>query len=130
MSALNDLHARFADRAQFFVVYVREAHAADSRSPDPTTSINEPRTSDEREDVARTCATRLSLRLPMLIDGMDGAAERAYDAWPDRIYVVDREGKIHYRGGHGPFGFDPRALERVLEQLVPANQTEDDDGRR
>jgi len=118
VSALNELEARYRDRVQFFVVYVREAHAADGRSPDRATSINEPRTADERADVARTCSTRLALHLPMLIDGMDNAVERAYDAWPDRIYVVGRDGKVHHRGGHGPFGFDTDELGAVLRMLA------------
>lgn len=51
---------------------------------------------------------------------MENAAERAYGAWPDRLYLVDTAGKIAYRGAPGPRGFKPEELEAALKALLPA----------
>jgi len=127
VSALNRLYAEHGEEVQFFVVYLREAHAADSRWPDRRTNVKEPTTLDERLDVAETCAVRLAIELPMLIDGMDDAVGRAYDSWPDRIFLIGRDGRIAYKGGHGPWGFSPRELAAAIEAL-PAPAEDDDEG--
>lgn len=54
----------------------------------------------------------------MLIDNMDNAVEEAYAAWPDRLYVVGKDGAIVYKGGAGPQGFNPREMEEALEKLI------------
>jgi len=51
---------------------------------------------------------------------MSNAANDAYAAWPERIYIIDESGHIAYRGGIGPFNYkpeeaadgSPRATER------------------
>jgi hypothetical protein len=58
----------------------------------------------------------------MLVDNMDNAAFEAYSAWPERIYILSPNGRIHYEGGPGPFGFDPdearESLDSLLERLA------------
>ncbi len=98
-------------------MYIREAHPAGSARPDPKVKVDDPETLDERCDVAKRCLADLGLEIPTLIDGMDDAAERAYDAWPDRLYLVDADGKIAYRSGPGPRGFKPEELEAALKTL-------------
>jgi len=39
----------------------------------------------------------------------------AYTAWPDRLYVIDAEGRIVYKSRPGPFGFK---IEPVAEALA------------
>jgi len=34
---------------------------------------------------------------------MTNAANDAYSAWPERIYIIDESGRIAYAGGMGPF---------------------------
>lgn len=60
----------------------------------------------------------LDISIPMLIDDMDNTAEIAYAAWPDRLYVVTKEGEIGYKGGVGPGGFRPREMEKALKNLI------------
>jgi len=36
---------------------------------------------------------------------------------PDRIYVIDRDGRVAYKGGRGPFGFKPGEMEQTLLTL-------------
>jgi len=65
------------------------------------------------------CRTKLELEeLPTLVDDVDDAVNAAYAAWPDRLYLVDVDGRIAYHGGRGPFGFAPDELEAAIRALV------------
>lgn len=84
--------------------------------------VEEPSTSVERHAVAGTCSASLGLEaIPVLVDDMEGTADRAYEAWPDRLFLLDREGRVAYRSGPGPFGFLPDDLEDAIErETAPA----------
>jgi hypothetical protein len=81
-------------------------------------SVRDPRTQDERLAVAGTCAVGLRMRMPMAVDGADNAVASVYGGWPDRLYLVGRDGTIAYQGGDGPFGFKPAELGRAIEALL------------
>jgi hypothetical protein len=77
--------------------------------------VEEPKTLAERRKTAEACFAALDLRgFTGLVDGPDDAVDAAYEAWPDRLFVIDAEGRIAYRSGPGPFGFDVDAWERAL----------------
>lgn len=107
-------------------MYVREAHALDSRMPSgggANPILEDPRTLAERSEVASVCIAELDLgELPALVDDLDDSVSSAYAAWPDRLYLVDVDGRIAYHGGRGPFGFDPDGLARAIEDLVEAER--------
>jgi Iodothyronine deiodinase len=44
--------------------------------------------------------------------------DKAYSAWPERIYVIAPGGRIEYRAEPGPFGFEPDQAEKVLKRLL------------
>jgi type I thyroxine 5'-deiodinase len=77
-----------------------------------------PRDYGERAAVAGACSRDLRVELPALVDAMDDSTERAYTAWPDRIYVVDREGKVAYKSEAGPFGFKTDLLADALGRVA------------
>ena len=52
------------------------------------------------------------------MDDPDNRVERAYTAWPDRLYVIDRDGRVAYKSAAGPFGFKPAAVEEALKRLT------------
>lgn len=56
--------------------------------------------------------------LPVLVDSIDDTAGKAYSAWPDRLYVIDAEGKLAYVGAPGPRGFQPAEIPPVLKKLL------------
>jgi Iodothyronine deiodinase len=60
------------------------------------------------------------MRMPMAVDGADNAVASVYGGWPDRLYLVGRDGTIAYQGGDGPFGFKPAELGRAIEALLAA----------
>jgi hypothetical protein len=49
---------------------------------------------------------------------MKNTAQRAYAGWPDRFYVIDKEGKVVFRGAPGPRGFKPPEAEAALKKLL------------
>ncbi len=120
MSALNRLYETYGEQAAFFLVYIREAHPTDSTRPDRQIRIEDPETEAERQEVAQSCASDLGLKMPILIDNIDNATEQAYSAHPDRLFLINEEQHIAYRGGQGPRGFKPDELEKALQELLGA----------
>ena len=112
------MRARYADRADFYAVYIREAHPLDgwrmASNDRAGIKFKQPRTIAERTDVAERCCGALKMTMPLLIDRLDNGVAEAYSAFPDRLYVIDRDGRVGYKGGRGPFGFEPRDMEEEL----------------
>jgi type I thyroxine 5'-deiodinase len=80
--------------------------------------FNQPRTLEERRALARLLPERLQYRLPVALDPVEGPAEKAYSAWPERIYVIGKGGRIEYKAEPGPFGFTPEKAEPSLKRLL------------
>lgn len=81
--------------------------------------IEEPLTLEERCENAHHCKEALGLGvIPALIDGLDNAAERAYEAWPNRIVLIDADGRIAWRSKPGPLGFVPIELNAAIQREV------------
>ena len=76
------------------------------------------KTAEERHNVAGVCLTKLGIELPAVIDEPDNRVERAYTGWPDRLYVIDRDGRVAYKSAAGPFGFKPAEVEAALKRLL------------
>jgi type I thyroxine 5'-deiodinase len=67
--------------------------------------------------MGQMCVVKLGIKIPAVLDKFDNATERAYTAWPDRIYLVDRDGRIVYKSAPGPFGFHAEYLAAALAHL-------------
>jgi len=119
---LDELAKSYGDKATFFGVYIREAHADGEdqviRNLDEGVIYSQPESADERADVASACMLRYNFSFPMLLDGMDNDAEEKYISWPDRLYIVGSDGKIAYQGGLGPFYFDVDEFEGEMAKLT------------
>ena len=103
-------------------MYIKEAHPEDGwqmpKNKQEGIEVNQPKTDNERDKVATTCATKLALTIPFVVDGMDNKVGEVYAGWPDRIYVVGKDGKITYKGGPGPAGFSVKEMEAKLADIV------------
>ncbi len=99
-------------------IYIREAHPADSPRARAGSRVNDPITYAERVEVATQCAKELELGMPFAIDDMDDTVARAYDAHPDRIYIVGADGRIAYQGARGPKGFKVDEMTEKLANMV------------
>ncbi len=78
--------------------------------------VEDPRTIDERRQVADRCKTTLGFGYATYVDDVDDETSKAYAAKPTRLYLLDEEGRVVYHGGLGPWGFHPRELERAIEE--------------
>jgi hypothetical protein len=103
-------------------VYVREAHPIDGwrmESNDRVgVAVAQPKAELERVAVATQCHDLLEMSMPVLIDGIDDRVGHAYSGMPDRLYVIDRDGKVAFQSGRGPFWFNPGEMEQALIMLL------------
>ena len=106
----------------FLAVYILEAHPSDvwqmqSNIKDKVLFAN-PKTDEERAFVAGACVRKLGIKFPAVIDGIENRTEIAYTGWPDRLYLIDRDGKVVFKSRPGPFGFKPDDLKVALQKLA------------
>ena len=119
---LERLHQTYGEHVAFYYVYIREAHAEDgwkmARNQREGIAINDPKTMEQRVTVAQQACAYFKTKIPGLVDTMDDATDRAYAAWPSRIFLVDVNGVIAVHGEPGPRGLVPaaRAVEQWLKQ--------------
>ena len=76
------------------------------------------RTLPEKQDHAALCLRTLDLPFPVVVDGLDGAAETAYQAWPSRLYLVGRDGKVAFQNRLGELDFRPAELETAIRETL------------
>lgn len=104
-------------------MYILEAHPEDgwrmAANAREGIKVDQPKTYEERIKVAGECMKDLKLSIPCLVDDMQNTAQKAYAGWPDRLYVIDADGKVAYKGGPGPRGFKPDEAEAALKKLLP-----------
>ena len=62
------------------------------------------------------CDSAVSTRNCELVDEMDDAVNKAYAAFPTRLYLVGLDGRVVYAGGLGPFGFKPAELGEAIDK--------------
>jgi Iodothyronine deiodinase len=74
----------------------------------------QPRTIQDRVVIANDFTKRYKYAVPFGIDEMSNAANDAYAAWPERLYIIDESGQIVYKGGNGPFKYDPKEVRAWL----------------
>jgi type I thyroxine 5'-deiodinase len=110
----------------FYVVYIREAHTSDvwqdSDNLQDHIVFASPKSFTERSEMGQMCLVKLGIKFPAVIDTFDNSTERAYTGWPDRLYVIDRDGRVSYKSGPGPFGFHPKGVEEALQRLLSADK--------
>jgi len=115
---LEKLYERYKDQAKFFLVYVREAHPSDGwwmlSNQRAGIDLTQPQQDAGRRVIAERCQSHLNLEMPFLVDGIDDHVGTTYSGMPNRLYVIDEQGKIVFKNGRGPFGFHPRQLEQAL----------------
>jgi len=80
-----------------------------------------PKNEQERALVAGACVRKLGIEFPAVLDEFDNPTEQAYTGWPDRLYLIDAQGRVAYKSKPGPFGFKPDELKAALGRVVPAH---------
>ena len=112
------LYNDYKDHADFLTVYVREAHPTDEWQMKSNVKDDvcyaQPKTLAQRVAIANDFIQRFHYPIAFGIDDLTNAANDAYAAWPERLYVIDESGRIAYRGGMGPFHYDPNEVRTWL----------------
>ena len=120
MAEVEELREKFRSDAEFAIVYIKEAHPGDEWQQDSNIEgeivYNQPNSFEARMDLAKTFIDKMEVKTPTLVDDIQNTAMACYAAWPERLYVIDTDGKIDYKGDMGPFGFKPEQLEGYLEE--------------
>ena len=130
--SLHNIYQEFNDQVKFIKVYIREAHPVDGwwfgkgfmksllrlSGSKVSWSIYDPKTIQERRHTAGDCEQSLHYGVKTYVDEMDDGVNKAYAAWPTRLYLINADGTVVYAGGLGPFGFKPGALKNAIQQLV------------
>jgi hypothetical protein len=112
------IYEDYKDHVDFLTVYVREAHPTDEWQMKSNVKDDvcyaQPKTLEQRVAIANDFTRRFKFPLPFGIDDMGNAANDAYAAWPERIYIIDESGHVAYRGGMGPFNYKPQEAREWL----------------
>ena len=110
------------------MIYIGEAHPSDlwqvPNNLKDEVILRSPANEEERMAVADLCVTKLAIEVPALVDHFDDATERAYTGWPERLYLVDRDGRVAYKSLPGPFGFKLGDLEAALRSVMERDHVE------
>lgn len=112
----------YKDNVDFLTIYIREAHPTDEwqmKSNDKDKDdvcYAQPKTLEQRVVIANDFTQRFKYPVPFGIDEMSNGANDAYAAWPERLYIIDESGRIAYKGGNGPFKYDPKEVRNWLAQ--------------
>ena len=72
----------------------------------------------ERQKVAAKCINDLNFTCLTLVDKMDDRVNQAYTAMPERLAIVDKEGKLFYISAQGPWGYKPDIFEAEIKKLI------------
>lgn len=77
-----------------------------------------PKSEEERAQAAGSCVRKLNIAIPALLDGIDNRTERSYTGWPDRLYVIGKQGRVAFKSAPGPYGFSPLEMEKALRKSL------------
>ena len=118
---LEKIYQRYKSKSKWFLVYIRTAQPLDGQQVDANVEegieFEEPKTIEERLEIARASYSDLGLSFPAIVDNMDNKMEEVYGAWPGRLYVVDKKGNIAYKGKKGPEGFNPQQMAITVKKI-------------
>jgi alkyl hydroperoxide reductase subunit AhpC len=109
--ALNGLQGEFSDKNfSFFLLYTRESHPAENYGAHESF--------EQKLSYARELQRLENIRLPMIVDHLDGRIHRAYGPWPNALFVIDKDGRLIFRSNMA----NHRELREFLEDIVAAEK--------
>jgi|SRR5215469_7623574 len=110
---------KYKGQVEFLLVYIREAHPTDGWQADANLRagilLESAKTFDEKQDHAAACVRNLGIKFETVVDNLDNRVELDYAGWPDRLYLIGKDGRIDWKGEPGPQGFKPPDLEAAIQ---------------
>lgn len=112
---LKEMYEEFGQDIDFVMVLVREAH--------PGEHVEQPRTVEQKLDMARALKARDQLPFPIAIDDVEGSVHRALDKKPNAVWLTDPNGMIIYRAlWAGDETGLLQALDAAVRGVLPPQQ--------
>lgn len=120
--SLKRLYRTYGARIPFLLVYIREAHASgawqSTRNVRDDIEMAPAANLTEKKGYASLCTRKLHLPFPALVDGMDGAVEAAYAAWPARAFVVGTDGRVLYSTRLTELDFQAAEMAAAMQKAI------------
>lgn len=119
--ALNELFSQYGKQLDFRLVYIREAHSTANWQSTINTrndvALTPATSSAQKHEYAAMCVRKLHIAFPAAVDDMENSAERKYQAWPSRVYVVDSAGVVRYSSGLSEIEFNRAELQAAMQAV-------------
>jgi hypothetical protein len=104
---LTELYQNYRARGfEFFIIYTREAH--------PGENYPHHVSSEQKISHAKKLRDLDAVKIPILVDDIQGSTHNAYGALSNMIYLIDRDGVVVYKSDWT----DAYELEEMCESLV------------
>jgi len=118
--ALHAIQEEFKDKIEVITIYIQEIHAIDGwklySNDAEGICFKQPTTIDERITIAKEFVNNCDYKIPLLVDPIENLCDQAYNASPDRFFIVIN-GILAYKSGMGPFGFLPNEVRNWFRDL-------------
>jgi tetratricopeptide (TPR) repeat protein len=119
---LNSLWLRYHEQSEFLLVYIREAHGSggwqSSVNQREGVDLPDPASFGEKRGYAASCIRKLKIPYAVVVDPMDDSTEKAFKAWPSRVYLIDKRGVIVCNSLLDEQNFDVAAFELALRSAI------------
>lgn len=119
----NELYEEYRDRVEFLQVYIREAHPDSilfvlEDGKELLKKVEQTQTVEARIANAQVCRTTLKLPFPAVVDREDNKVSHAYGGWPNRLVIVDQDGKVALMSDPKPSAFQTKPVADWLKEQV------------
>ena len=84
----------------------------------PKAVLEEPKNMADRRNAATKCDRLQKYGIHLLVDEMDDRVNKAYAAYPARLYLIGLDGRVVYAGGMDPWEFYPEKLGQAIEAYL------------
>jgi hypothetical protein len=108
---MRELHRLYGDRVQFVDLVVRQAHPGERHGGYCSYA--------EKLEDARRYQQEEGIGWPVVVDDLDGTAQRALGGLSASVYLIDAEGRVAF---YGVWGQSP-ALRTAIEELLNREDT-------
>ena len=132
---MEQLYQDYKDIAEFRIVYIKEAHAIDSRRAVPYAideGIHQPVTYGDRCLIADMLLQTGTLTIPIIVDSIDDKVNALYQGLPSRVFLVRSDGNWPLLPSEVPGVFHPPSKKhwnglpsirkRATSQDLPINR--------
>src|SRR5258708_29196896 len=75
-------------------------------------------TFEQKREYAVSCIRKLKIPYNTAVDPLDNGAEKAYAAWPSRVYLVDKQGHVAFNSPLDELNFDASKLDSALQSAI------------